>query len=236
MTVSSNEGKFPGFNAVILAGGRSSRLEGEPKALLRVSGRTLLGVALEASAGASTVAVAGPDSLSEVLREAGTHAVLVREDPPFSGPAAAVATAFKALLALDAEAGRRTPDWTLVLACDMPFIAAAVETLLAEGGAEEARAEAAGDGTTPGSPPESLVALDETGRAQPLAALYRSVQLDDTLRRFDRPGGLVNLSMKTLLARVQRRDVRVPAHSTADVDTWEDARRWSVEAARPAQT
>ena len=231
MNASTQRG-FPRFNAVILAGGRSSRLDGTPKALLRVSGRTLLGVALDAAAGASSIAVAGPGSLTAAVEDAGAHALLVREDPPFSGPAAAVAAAFTSLLRLDVAAGRPTPGWTLVLACDMPFIAAAVDTLLATA----ASAEASGAKETAEGAPESLLAIDESGRAQPLAALYRSAQLGEAISESDRPGGLANLSMKRLLARVQWRDVLVPAHSTADVDTWEDARRWSVEAGRPAQT
>lgn len=232
MNASTQQG-FPRFNAVILAGGRSSRLDGTPKALLQVSGRTLLGIALDAAAGASALAVAGPGNLAATLEHAGAGALLVREDPPFSGPAAAVAAAFTSLAEHDAGAGRATPDWTLVLACDMPFIAAAVDTLLA---AAVASAAASGNGNGAGNAPESLLAVDETGRAQPLAALYRSAELGEAVSQSDRPGGLANLSMKRLLARVQWRDVLVPAHSTADVDTWEDARRWSVEAGRPAQT
>ena len=223
MTDSPTQGGFPRFNAVILAGGRSSRLDGTPKALLRVSGRTLLGVALDAAAGAASVAVAGPDSLSEALADAGAHALLVREDPPFSGPAAAVAAAVTALSAFDAEAGRRTPDWTLVLACDMPFISAAVTALLLEAG------NSADESHQGSRQPQSLLCVDESGRSQPLAGLYRTAALGAAVSFFDRPGGLENLSMKRLLARVQWRNVAVPPHSTADIDTWEDAGRWSVK-------
>ena len=221
-------GELPCFNAIILAGGRSSRLDGTPKALLQVSGRSLLGVALDAAAAASAVAVAGPESLSAAVAGAGADALLVREDPPFSGPAAAVAAAWTALSALDARIGRPPPGWTLVLACDMPFIGAAVGTLLAAAAADSQGC------ATEGEQPRSLMAVDESGRAQPLAALYLTADLGAAVRQHDRPGGLENLSMKRLLARVQRRDVAVPAHSTADIDTWEDARRWSVETGRPA--
>ena len=224
-------GEFPCFNAIVLAGGRSSRLDGTPKALLQVSGRTLLGVALDAAAAASAVAVAGPQSLSAAVGTARADALLVREDPPFSGPAAAVAVAWAALAADAADNGRTPPDWTLVLACDMPFVSAAVGALLTAAAAADARVSA-----PPAARSQSLVAVDESGRTQPLAALYRTAELGAAVQRHDRPGGLENLSMKRLLARVQWRDVAVPAHSTADVDTWEDARRWSVEAGRPAQT
>lgn len=201
------------FNAIILAGGRSSRLNGTPKALLQFEGSTLLSAALDAAAGASACAVAGPPGLAAAVGNTGPAVLLVREDPPFSGPAAAVEAAWTALAERDRKAGGTPPDWTLVLACDMPFIAGAVDALLAA-----ARAD----------PPDSLLAVDESGRMQPLAALYRTAPLGAALHQPDRPGGLENLSMKRLLARVQWRDVAVPAHSTADIDTWEDARRWSV--------
>ncbi len=215
-------------NAIILAGGRSSRLGGTPKALLESSGRTLLGGALQAASGARSSAVAGPPELAAAVQAAGVPALLVREEPPFSGPAAAVAAAWKALALRDEESGTPTPEWTLVLACDMPFISAAVEVLLSEAGspAEVSSADGTGAGT---AEPRSLLCVDESGRSQPLAALYRSAALGSAVAAFDRPGGLENLSMKRLLARVQWKDVAVPPHSTADVDTWADADRWSVK-------
>ena len=227
---------FPCFNAIVLAGGRSSRLNGTPKALLRSSGRTLLATALDAAAAARAVAVAGPPELRDAVQEAGGTALLVREDPPFTGPAAAVGAAWSALAALDAAAGHRQPDWTLVLACDMPFISRAVGELLAAAAAGERDPAVGSDQTGAGHRHESLLAVVESGRAQPLAALYRTAALGAALYEADRPGGLENLSMKRLLARVQWRNIAVPAHSTADIDTWEDARRWSVEPGSAAQT
>lgn len=205
------------FNAIVLAGGRSSRLGGISKALLETSGKTLLSATLEAASGADGRAVAGPPELRDAVEAAGDGTVLVREDPPFSGPAAAVAAAWTALAVRDEAAARPSPEWTLVLACDMPFIAGAVEALLSAAHASEGHA-----------PPLSLLAVDETGAVQPLAGLYRTAPLGAAIGFFDRPGGLDNLSMKRLLARVQWRNVAVPTHSTTDIDTWEDARRWSV--------
>ncbi|MCC3270704.1 NTP transferase domain-containing protein [Arthrobacter gengyunqii] len=206
------------YQAIILAGGRSSRLGGTPKALLESSGRTLLAVALEAASGARACAVAGPPELSAAVEAAGVPTLLVREEPPFSGPAAAVAAAWSALVLKDKEAGRPQPEWTLVLACDMPFIAQAVAALLAEARSVQIHPL-----------PPSLLSLDETGREQPLAALYRTEALASAVGSIDRPDGLENLSMKRLLARVQWRNVAVPPNSTADIDTWEDAGRWSVK-------
>ena len=71
--------------AVVVAGGASRRLNHVPKASLSDGTNTLLGCALEAVDAASPRVVVGPESLplpSGVLR--------TREDPPFSGPAAAI--------------------------------------------------------------------------------------------------------------------------------------------------
>lgn len=204
-----------GFDAVILAGGRSSRLGGTAKALLRApDGRTLLRTALDAARAASSTVVAGP---AELAAEIPGAAVLVREDPPFSGPAAAVGAAVAHLADSGSDAA-----WTLVLACDMPHVQGAVDALL----------QAAAD-----SPGEySLLAVDDSGRQQPLAALYRSAALRSAVGAVDRPGGLENQSMKRLLARVQWRGVPVPRHATADVDTWIDARNLGVSQGESADS
>ena len=79
--------EYPAFScaAVIVAGGQSSRLGHVPKASLSDGTSTLLDCALQAVRQASPRVVVGPDTLpvpSDVL--------LTREDPPFSGPAAAI--------------------------------------------------------------------------------------------------------------------------------------------------
>ncbi|WP_312178585.1 NTP transferase domain-containing protein [Arthrobacter sp.] len=202
--------QLPAFNAVVLAGGRSSRLDGVPKAGLLYNGQTLLERTLEAVSHAGCVAVAGPAELEAFLpRE---RSFMVREDPPFSGPAAAVGAALSALYGEGQTAdGSRARPWTLVLACDMPASAGAVRALLSE---------AASD------PAQSVMARDSSGALQPLAALYRTA---DLLRAVNgQPDGLENLSMFRLLARVQWREVAVPEGSTADVDTWADAGKWGI--------
>ncbi|MCC9178444.1 molybdenum cofactor guanylyltransferase [Arthrobacter sp. zg-Y750] len=205
----------PVYDAVILAGGRSSRLGGSPKALLRTGGRTLLETTLDAVAGARRVAVVGPGSLLPLLEDASRETVLVREEPEFGGPAAAVAAGLEALPA--------SGDWTLVLACDMPRIASAAGVLLDAAGSDDSD----GDST--------LLALDADGRSQPLAGLYRTADLRQAVLGHA-PGGLTNMSMKALLARVQWRGVDVPPMSTADVDTWADARILGVSTEGTALT
>ena len=126
---------------------------------------------------------------------------VIREDPPFGGPAAAVSTAVAHLQSDPAP-------WVLVLACDMPGIGSALPAL-------SAGARAAGN---------SVLAHDG-GRDQPLAALYRWSDIASAAE----PEKVRNLSMRALLARVTWSSVEVPAGSTTDIDTWSDARQFGVE-------
>lgn len=112
----------PSVGAVLLAGGRGSRLGGADKALLRVGGATLLDRALAALGGLEVVVV-GPARDLGVVR-------VVREDPPLGGPAAGVVAGLAAL---------RPVDEVLLLAVDLPRLPEALPLLLA--------APSAGDGT-----------------------------------------------------------------------------------------
>ncbi len=104
-------------DALILAGGRSSRLGDSDKQNLQIGGVSLLNRAIDAvrRAGARSVIVVGDDSVDGVTA--------VREQPPFAGPVAAIAAGLRALPG-DA-------DVVLVIACDMPGVDAALPTLLA---------------------------------------------------------------------------------------------------------
>lgn len=206
------------FNAVVLSGGRSSRLGGASKAQLELDGRSLLDLTCLAVADARRVVVVGPDEPTTVdgLGERGVDTTpaegqqpreFVRESPPFGGPAAALAAAVDHL-------GDDDAPWLLVLACDMPRIDQAIPTLL------ESAAKDAGS---------SFMAHDG-GRDQPLAALYLMDSLRGAVAAVHRSGGAQNLSMKALLARVQWRAIDVPPGSTADVDTWADAQSLGVSA------
>ena len=118
------------WNAVVLAGGRATRLGGVAKPLVEVRGRTMLEAALAAAAGAERIVVVGPLPVPEgILRTV--------EDPPHGGPAAALAAG---LATLDVDA-----PWTLVLASDLPGAEGAVPTLLSAA-ATESTAESAADG------------------------------------------------------------------------------------------
>jgi molybdopterin-guanine dinucleotide biosynthesis protein A len=202
------------FDALILAGGRSSRLGGAPKSRLLAGGRTLLELALEAADGAGTIVVVGPDPGH--LPAGVLHC---REDPPFGGPAAAIAAGLAALEAHHAgarpspgheTAGRRgMRKLTLVLACDMPRVAAAVTAMR-----QELAAGLDGDG---------VLAVSADGRRQPLAGVYDTAALQRAVADAARRGALANASVFALLASLDVRGLPVPPGSTDDVDTWEDA-------------
>ncbi|MBA4608326.1 NTP transferase domain-containing protein [Aeromicrobium sp. Marseille-Q0843] len=95
------------LHAIVLAGGRSSRLGGIDKVLVPVDGTPLLGRAIDAVADAADVVVVGPRRDLDLGREV----VWVREDPPFAGPAHAVVAGLAAL-------APGTADEILVLAAD----------------------------------------------------------------------------------------------------------------------
>ena len=215
------------FDALVLAGGRSSRLGGVPKQSLVFQGQTLLERAVAASAGARrTVVVGGID----VLRAgACTRIPLVpppwasglltcREDPPFAGPAAAIAAGLATL----ADHAGPAPH-TLVLACDMPLAAAAVSVLR----------DALADCPAPplaGGAIRGVMARDEGGRVQPLAAFYSTEELNRACAELAARNALVNASVRALLASLDMQLVTVPAGSTSDVDTWEDAAALGIAA------
>ncbi|PVE19110.1 molybdenum cofactor guanylyltransferase [Arthrobacter sp. Bz4] len=199
------------FNAVVLSGGRSSRLGGTPKAHLELNGQSLLDLTCQAAAAARRIVVVGPDDVDgATFRAQPVSREFVRESPPFGGPAAALAAA------VDHLQDDSTP-WLLVLACDMPRIAEAIPSLL----------KAAVDR------PDSSAMAHDGGRDQPLAALYRFADLRLAVQEIHASGGAQNLSMKALLARVQWRAIDVRPGSTADVDTWADAQSLGVSGTAP---
>jgi molybdopterin-guanine dinucleotide biosynthesis protein A len=200
-------------DALILAGGRSSRLNGVPKARLRYRDRTLLEQTLAAvstKATAHPVAVRSIVVVGDVADSSLPPDVLVtREEPQYSGPAAGIAAGLTAL----GPANPIPSDYTLVLACDMPGIDAAVAPLLS------ALLAQPGDG---------VIAVDGRNRLQPLAAAYGTAQLTAAAETNRAAGILEGLSTFQLIAGLALTNVTVPQGATDDVDTWADAERFGV--------
>ena len=105
----------PPLSAIVLAGGRGSRL-GTDKATAVVGGSTLVdAVVAAARTVTSEIIVAGPATAVPI------GCIGVREEPAFSGP----------LAALEAALPHVTADRVLVLACDLVRPAAVVALLTA---------------------------------------------------------------------------------------------------------
>ena len=206
--------------AVVVAGGASRRLNHVPKASLSDGTSTLLDCALEAVAAASPRVVVGPESLPlppEVLR--------TREDPPFSGPAAAIHAGLECIAAACERSQAPMPDWCLILGVDTPRIAPAVQQLIAAArGVEQTRAERAADFSPTDS--ESSEGSESSagfwgvaeGVYQPLVGIYCFEAIRSVFST-----GTTDASVRSFLRRLNPAAVQMSAADTADVDTWERA-------------
>ncbi|MFB2586191.1 molybdenum cofactor guanylyltransferase [Herbiconiux liukaitaii] len=216
------------LDAIVLAGGRSTRLGGSPKALLQVDGRRLVDIAVDAAreAGARRIVVVGPPvDLPPPASPLSTSAMgTVREDPPFGGPAAGIGAGLAALdppdtdlgdsryadADADADTGGRA---VLVLACDVPAAGGAVGPVLVE--AERIAATRARGWCA--------AAVDPSGARQLLLAVYDAGLLSECVAAHRVAGTLSGLAVRILVAPFAVTEVIVPPGSTADVDTWTDA-------------
>ena len=188
------------IDAIVLAGGRSARLGGTPKAALVYAEQTLLEHTIDALASARHVVVVGDISL-----EPGVP--VIRESPAFAGPAAAIAAGVEFLQTM----GALGSDFTAVLACDMPRVALVVPTLFDA---------ATGDGA---------VAVGPDGRPQQLAGVYSTALLREATTLHRDSGDLENLSVRALLATLHPIQIEAAADAIDDVDTWDDAERFGIE-------
>jgi molybdopterin-guanine dinucleotide biosynthesis protein A len=100
--------RLTAYDAVVLAGGASSRMGGQDKTALALDGLSLLDRALAAVADAQQTVVVG------VERPTIRDVRWTREDPPGGGPAAAIACGL----------GLVTAPQVMVLAGDLPFVTA----------------------------------------------------------------------------------------------------------------
>ena len=191
------------LGAILLAGGRASRMDGAAKPLLVVGGGTLLARTLVAvrAAGADPIVIVGPRPDDETDHG---PARWTREDPPFAGPAAAIAAG------LGRTDPRDDPEWTLVLACDLASPDAAVPRLVTD---------------LPLLPRDTdgLCLADGTSRPQWLTGVYRTAALRRAAA--SRAEGWRDAPVHALLDDLAIAVVRVPDDVVLDVDTWEDLER-----------
>ena len=201
-------GSTPAWDAIIVAGGRASRLGGIDKISLVFEGQTLIERCLSAVRGANRVSVVGyAGQLPPPPRVTRTE-----EQPRWSGPAASIVAGLRDLKDSPSE-------FTIVIAGDLPSVARAIEILLHELGSS-----AVDDG---------LVATDESGRRQPLLAVYRTESLRTAAASRT---SFANLPVRQLIGSLVLREVTLPDELCWDVDTPEDAARIGIilPPARPA--
>lgn len=183
------------YDAVVLAGGRGTRLGGADKAAVTVGGESLLRRTLGAVSAARTVVVVGepdPSTVPGPVR-------VVQESPRHGGPVAAIAAG---LHEVDAA-------WTLVAACDHPFLADAPTRLT----------DAVGrSGSGPDEADGAVAVAGSTGRRF-LLVLARTDRLTRALADLGEPAGR---SVGELLRRLDLTDVPVGEQAALDVDTWDD--------------
>jgi len=206
------------FDAVLLAGGRASRIGGDDKTTFTSRGERLVDLAVAAADGAASLIVVGARDGSPLPE----GAITTREDPPWAGPVAALAAGLDAV--------DRPSTETLVLACDLPRAPEAVRALRgARGGAGRLAPDDGDEGTPePGSGRDGLIAVDAGGRRQPLLALYRTDALRERLDALRADGALAGLSMRRLLDGLDLVEAPLPDELCADVDTPADLERLGV--------
>ena len=187
--------------AIILAGGASSRLGGTDKTRLPIAGATALERVLRAATVGRRIVV-GPSGEDGDVLAARHGARFVLEDPPRSGPLAAVARGV-------AEFSEGPDEATvLVLGGDMPMLRPETLAALAARSAETAR----------------VAALEGAeGQLQFLGAAWPVGRLRAALEAIERPeGGWADLSLRRLYAQLREEELlTVPATGAegADIDT-----------------
>lgn len=189
-------------DAIVLAGGRSSRF-GSDKARLVLDGVSMIDrtvAAARLAAPRRVVVVADPELpvAGPVLR--------TRETPPYAGPTAGVVAGLRALAGPATTYDIADDDWLLLLGCDTPGVVAAVQTLLAHDVVPDA------DG----------VLLVHEDRPQWLLGRYRRGPL---LRAADRLGDPTDRALRHLLGDLRLERVTPHDDRAADVDTPADLRR-----------
>ncbi|WP_062072246.1 molybdenum cofactor guanylyltransferase [Demequina sediminicola] len=198
------------LDAIVLSGGRASRLGGVDKGAIDIGGETMLQRTLRACAAAREVVVVG-DADRTSLGEQAVELTVVREDPPYGGPVAGLAAGMRAL--------PRDTDLVLVVACDMPLAVDAVPPLV-----EASSAAIAVAGET-ARQCDGAWACDDGGTSQPLLAVYVKEALVAALAQVGDPDGA---SMRALTGGLVM--TSVPAGAAArDADTWNDVERLREE-------
>src|SRR5690625_173283 len=187
-------------HAVILTGGRSSRMGGRHKPGILVGGRSVIDRTItslwDAAPGAEVLIAGTNDGLSPELH---SRVTVVREDPPFAGPVAGVAAA------VDELAGTR--GVVLLLGGDLPFLSARTMTKLIE---------------TAGRGAAVVSCVDETGHLQYLCSAWRADVLRTQVADIGEPAGV---PLRALFSGLEPELIDCDPNELRDIDTPEDLAR-----------
>ncbi|GAA1963161.1 molybdenum cofactor guanylyltransferase [Microbacterium deminutum] len=197
------------LGAILLAGGRASRVGGAPKPLFEVGGRTLLAAAVDAvrDGGARPITVAAP------LLDPALDVGWVQENPPFGGPVAG------AVAVLDEwDRAGWMPAWTFLLACDLPRVADAV-------------AQLARDLPLLPRDADGICLGDPSSRPQWLTGVYRVAALRRAAAALPDLGR--DAPVRALVSDLAIAVVAASGDLTDDIDTWEDLEHARTRAANP---
>lgn len=212
---------FP-YDALVLAGGRGTRLGGIEKGTLELAGKSLLAVSLEAVSRGREVVVLGRHEdlaarrMDRSVRPAPAprRFVSLPDDATFPGPAHAI---FRALQYLQ-NTGTPAP-FTVVVACDMPAVAQGLQRLTVAA----SRLERTGGGR------EGVIGVDSSGQEQLLLGVYRHRALYDSLAKLEvERGTLVNAPLRPAIGSLDLVRVDI-GRLSQDIDTPVDAARFGIE-------
>ncbi|APE36484.1 molybdenum cofactor biosynthesis protein [Nocardia mangyaensis] len=191
-------------DAIVLAGGRASRMGGVDKPAIMVGGRSMLDAALAAVGDCARIVVVGPRR-----PELDARIEQVREVPPGSGPVAAIGSGLRAL-------GPNAAPWIVVLAADLPFLT------------EDTVGELSRHATE--STADAVFAIDASGRPQYLVGIWRRAALESALGQLD---SLVNQPMKAIMP-TETAVLELPGTSDCDTEEQVHSARVTMAADRTA--
>lgn len=176
------------FDVLVLAGGRGTRLGGANKPELLVHSQRLVDRVILAARRATVgrVVVIG-DQVTGALAD-----VVLREDPPFAGPLAAIAAGIPEV----------SSGWCMILACDLQHPDAVISAL------SDHVDQCAADG---------LVLRDAQGYVQWLAGYYRTAAVDEACEKL--AGQLVNAPVRKALGALDLAELPVDDETIDDIDT-----------------
>ncbi len=180
---------------IVLSGGTSRRF-GVDKSQAQLDGVSLLNHVLGGLPETAKIFLVGPVPLNPLR-----SITSLREEPKFSGPVSAIATALKHI----------SSDLVGVIATDMPLAPPILLSLV-----DQIEKDI-----------DAVIPSDENEQIQPLCAIYRTASLRSAIAALGSP---VNRSMKDLLKTLSFKTVtpqEISAHLLQDVDTKEDMKRVS---------